>query len=166
MSDAPNVQEVIRELHRFHAEAMGTSADGLNVELERAFEMLPADIEWAVARPRVAVFARSDATLFQIVLDTTSGAATMTSRPLNAGSLAVGFAWGEQTTNMEATTLIRETQWTFRYVDETGDEDQWQHLTGRVVTSTQGAVTMDRPEWFARGLARQAGWDPPGTDET
>ena len=46
------------------------------------------------------------------------------------------------------------------YIGQKGEMQEWQRISGRVVTTLDGEA-IDQRERFARGLAKQAGWDPP-----
>jgi hypothetical protein len=131
----------------------------LDYEFERNLKMLPKEgIEWAVAEPVPAVFARSATTLFQLALDTEKKSVTLTSRPIDAGELAVALTWGESSRGEGIS--VRETGWTFRYVGQKEEVQPWQQIGG-LVTYTNHGEYVDRRERFARGLAKCAGWEPP-----
>lgn len=161
MSQTDISQEVIAELHREHGARMTQSGNGLYQSLEHTLKMLPAEgVEWAVAKPVLAVFARSKDTLFQIVLDPDKNIATLVSRPLKHGDLSIGLVLGEPSMAEDQITS-RETSWTFRIAGQTGELDQWQRITGRIATAGTRGERFDRRERFARGLAKLAGWEPP-----
>jgi hypothetical protein len=151
--------EILQELQRVHGTRMAQGGPDLDYEFERNLKMLPKEgIEWAVAQPMPTVFARSGITLFQIVLDAEKRAVTLTSRPIDGGDLSVGLAWGESEQGQGIS--IRETNWTFRYVGQKEEMQPWQRISGRVTYTNDGEYA-DRRERFARGLAGQAGWEPP-----
>jgi hypothetical protein len=161
MSDNDISQAVIAELHREHGSQMAQGGSGLYLSLEHALKMLPRDgVEWAVAKPVLAILARSEDTLFQIVLDPEKGTATLVSRPLKCGCLSVGLVLGEPSTSEEQVTS-RETSWTFRMAGEADELDAWKRITGRIATGGTHGARFDRRERLARKLARSAGWEPP-----
>jgi hypothetical protein len=150
---------VLEEIHEAHGQQMAAAGDEPYNELDRALEMLPKDgVVWAVAKPILAVFARSADTLFQIVLNGETKRATVTSRPVDGGELAVGLALGARSEGNGIS--IQETNWTFRYVRQAEEMQEWQRITGKITYTNHGEYA-DRCELFARGLAQQAGWEPP-----
>jgi hypothetical protein len=170
-------KEVPKELHREHGELMAAADDRLYAALTRALGMLPkSGVAWAIAKPKPVVFVCSKDTLFQIVLDLGESKVSITSRPLNGEKMLVGLEWverepesfpnAEERERADSTQAWWEANWTFRYVDQGGDDlGEWQQVTGGIVVTREGE-RLDRRERFARAVAVAAGWERRKTPRT
>ena len=76
------------------------------------------------------------------------------------------FPNAEERERADSAQAWREAKWTFRYVDQGGDDvGEWQQITGRIVITREGE-RLDRRELFARALAVAAGWERRKTPRT
>jgi hypothetical protein len=118
-------------------------------DLERALRQLPESGVCAVSDDATALFMLSPTdTLFTASVQ--DGRVTLTSRPLDADRLAVGWESAEE-----------RSRWTFRYVGEPESHEPWQAISGSVVVDDRtGREQPDDREQFARALASRAGWTP------
>ncbi|HXB16414.1 MAG TPA: hypothetical protein VNV44_11805 [Solirubrobacteraceae bacterium] len=156
--DYATFNDITRELHRCHPEAMAKLNDEARYELSQLLELLPDEGEWMVMQPRLGVWARSGETLFTILIDPESQSVTVTSRRSDPNRVAVAVSWGEVTNTPFA--HVRATEWTFRdETDGTPEDERLTTIVGEISTRNDGAKALDRAEVYARRLANAAGWD-------
>jgi len=119
-----------------------------------------SQVEYALLRcHELAILARSEDTLFQIVLDPEKDTATLVSRPLKRGNLSVGLILGEPSTSEEQVTT-RETSWTFRMAGQADELDAWKRITGRIAIGGTHGKRFDRRERLARNSRDRLGGNP------
>lgn len=71
----------------------------------------------------------------------------------------------EPSTSEEEQVTTRETSWTFRMAGQADELGAWKRITGRIAIGGTHGEQFDRRERLARGLARSAGWEPPGDEQ-
>jgi hypothetical protein len=122
----------------------------------RISQLLPGSGVWAISEDARALFALVDRQVLFLVALSDKGAPSITRRPLRGDRIIVTVEIGAPISTLDGT--VRETDWTFRYIDSDSPAEQWQHLTGSVIVDRLGHERTDQREAFARSLAEQAGW--------
>jgi hypothetical protein len=154
-----HLQEILQEFHADHQQVMDAGGQALADGIARALEMVPDEgTEWAIVQRHPVLLVRTSSVLFQLRIDPSERSIALSSRPLRGERLTVTLEWAQPAADGGVETI--ETRWAFRYEGVVGEEE-WQRISGRVGLQA-GQETLDRRERFARNLASQAGWSPPG----
>jgi hypothetical protein len=133
-----------------------------HAQLRRAIVVLPADVKWALAEDAPTVWALSATTLFRIDLLAADSRATIASRPVDFGAIAVELDWTDDAAPPAGVAAAggagaggawREAHWKF----VRSDGHEYLRMTGRTRT-VEETPHADRRELFARAFAERAGW--------